>query len=124
MKPITRKVWRYAHADWEKAEELLNCIEWDFLLSTDVNVHVCWSTWKNCFVQVMELCIPHSIARVRKNAPWINKQILNAIKKSDILFRTAKLSGKLSDHTKYNVKRNQLVSMIRENKQSFQFKAE
>ena len=92
MKPITRKVWRYVHADWEKAEELLNCIEWDSLLSTDVNE--CWSTWKNCFLQVMELCIPHSIARVRKNAPWINKQILNAIKKSDILFCTAKLTGK------------------------------
>ena len=49
MKPITRKVWRYAHADWEKAEELLNCIEWDSLLSTDVNE--CWSTWKNMLLK-------------------------------------------------------------------------
>ena len=47
MEPITRKVWHYAHADWEKAEELLDCIEWDSLLSTDVNE--CCSTWKTAF---------------------------------------------------------------------------
>ena len=73
----------------------------------------------------MELCVPHSIVKVRKNPPWINKQVLNAIKKRDILFCTTKLTGKLSDRTKYNIKRNQLVGMIKESKQSFfQSKAE
>ena len=67
----------------------------------------------------MELCIPHTIAKTKKNLPWINKEILNAIKKRDALFRIAKTSGNPADHIKYNQKRNQVVCMLRNGKQSF-----
>ena len=67
----------------------------------------------------MELCIPHTTAKVRRNLPWLNKGILNAIKKRDTLFRTAKATGKSCDRERYNQKRNQVVSMLRESKQSF-----
>ena len=70
-------------------------------------------------VKVMDLCIPHTTAKIKRNLPWLNKGVLNAIKKRDALFRTAKATGKLCDREKYNQKRNQVVSMLRESKQSF-----
>ena len=116
-KAVPRKVWRYSLADWQKAIELIECIEWDSILSREVDER--WNDWKNCFLQVMELCIPHTTAQVRRNLPWLNKGILNAIKKRDTLFRTAKATGKSRDRERYNQKRNQVVSMLRESKQSF-----
>ena len=96
---------------------MLDCIEWDALLTEDVNQY--WSTWKHYFLQIMELCIPHTVANVKRNPPWITKNILNAIKKRDKLFRTAKSTGNPADCVKYNRKRNEVVSMLRECKQSF-----
>ena len=63
----------------------------------------------------MEICIPHTPARVKKGLPWIlNKKILNAIKKRDALFHTARVAGKPTDRIKYNQKRNQVVRMLRD----------
>ena len=96
---------------------MLDCIEWDALLTEDVNQY--WSTWKHYFLQILELCIPHTVANVKRNPPWITKNVLNAIKKRDKLFRTAKSTGNPADCVKYNRKRNEVVSMLRECKQSF-----
>ena len=30
--PVPRKIWHYSHANWDQANELLDCIEWDSLL--------------------------------------------------------------------------------------------
>ena len=116
-KVTPRLIWRYSLADWDRAAELLDCIEWDPLLQLDINEH--WRTWRTYFLQVMELCMPHTAAKVRKGLPWISKEILNAIKKRDILFRTAKATGKPADRAKYNQKRNQVVHMLRDGKQHF-----
>ena len=117
VKAVPRKVRRYSLADWQKAVELLESIEWDSILPPTVDN--CWNDWKSYFLQVMELCIPHSTAKIRRNLPWLSKGIFNGIKKRDALFRTAKVTGKLCDREKYNQKRNQVVSMLRESKQSF-----
>lgn len=116
-KAVPRKIWRYSLADWDRAAELLDCIEWDSLLPSNIDQH--WRNWKSYFLQVMEICIPHTAAKVKKGLPWINKKILNAIKKRDALFRTAKITGKPTDRDKYNQKRNQVVRMLRDGKQLF-----
>jgi hypothetical protein len=54
-----RKVWRYAHADFELAQEMLDAVDWNSLFqSPDVND--CWSVWHAKFLQIMETCIPQS----------------------------------------------------------------
>ena len=53
------------------------------------------------------------------NIRFIHHTIAEAIKKRNTLFRTAKRTGKLSDRVKYTVKRNQVVAMLRNSKQSF-----
>ena len=76
-KTIKRKVWRYSLADWDRASELLDSIDWDFLLPQDVESY--WSAWKIYFMQVMELCIPHTTAKIKNNPPWMNEEILRLV---------------------------------------------
>ena len=82
---------------WNRALEILDCIDWNSLLPCDADVDAYWSAWKNYFMQAIELSIPHTVTKVKKNLPWINSVILGAIRKRDIQFRTAKSSGKSSD---------------------------
>ena len=71
------------------------------------------------FLQIMEICIPSGKVKVRRNLPWINKEVLDAIRKRNTLFRFAKRSGKPSDFAKYKAKRNEVVFILRKSKQSF-----
>ena len=100
-KPVTRKIWRYALADFDRAMKLLDTIEWTFTLSDDVNAY--WSNWKTSFMQIMEMCIPNAVVKLKRNFPWMNREISQAIKKRNSLFRIAKSSGKPADRAKYTV---------------------
>ena len=44
----------------------------------------------------MEISIPHAVAKVRKNVPWMNRTIADAIRKRNTQFRTSKRTGKLA----------------------------
>ena len=70
-------------------------------------------------MQAMELCIPHTVVKVKKNPPWIDNEILAAVRKTDILFQKSKQSNKPTHHVKYTKMRNQVVKMLREKKQSY-----
>ena len=118
-KAITRRVWRYSLADWDKAAEIL-----DWIVLSGMLFYLTMSTCsgqpeKHYFLQTMEICIPHTMAEIKRNPPWITKAVLSAIKRRNTLFRTAKSTGKPIDRAKYNSKRNEVVNMLRECKQSF-----
>ena len=70
----TEKVWRYSLADWQKAVELIECIEWDSILPQDVDDQigkaVFSKSWKSVYLILT--------AKVKRNLPWLNKGILNA----------------------------------------------
>ena len=86
-----RKVWRYAHANFELAQDMLSTIDWNSLFqSSDVND--CWSVWHAKFLQVMETCIPQSTLKTRKNLPWLTKPVVQAMRKRKSCFRAAKRS--------------------------------
>ena len=101
----------------DRAAELLDSVDWDSILPHDVDAY--WSAWKNYFLQIMDICIPHSVVKIKRNLPRINKSIVNAIRKRSTLFHIVKQSGKSTDHAKYRAKRNQVVKMLRESKQTF-----
>ena len=117
-KSAMRKVWHYSLAEFDCAAEPLESVDWDSLLPHD-DVNTYWSAWKNYFMQIMEICIPHSMVKVKRNLPWVNKSILKAIRKRNTLFCIAKRTGKSTDHAKYKAKHNQVVKMLQESKQTF-----
>ena len=70
----------YNHADFDKVMELLDEIEWETLLNgSDVDLY--WSSLKNYFLQIMELCTPNAVVKVKKDLSWLNRTIKKAIQK-------------------------------------------
>ena len=76
--PVTRNIWRYLLADIVLQRWLR--LEWTSLLPTD-NVDSYWSTWKTYFLQIMEICIPHAVAKPKSSVPGMN----HTIKKRNIM---------------------------------------
>lgn len=69
----------------------------------------------------MEICIPHAVLKLKRNVPWMNRAIADAMKQRNVLFHAAKCSGRPLDRAmgKYNLKRNEVTTMLRNSKQSF-----
>ena len=75
--PKGRVVWRYSHADWDRACNLIEAIDWLSLLDpTDINRS--WTQWSKA-LSIMEKCIPKATLPRRKNRPWLSKKILQAM---------------------------------------------
>ena len=88
---ITRKVWRYLQADFDRASEIIDTIDWEAELNSDDIDHSV-TAWNTSFIQIMELCIPHATIKVKRKVPWINKKIVREISKRNALFHRARLS--------------------------------
>ena len=67
-----RIVWRYALADFEKANEMIDSIDWDPLITEDVNISL--ANWKKAFMNIMDECIPRVILPKKQNLPWMSKK--------------------------------------------------
>jgi len=46
------------------------------------NIQISWSHFKTTFLDIMEKCIPRAVLPNRKNLPWLNKEIIQLIRKS------------------------------------------
>ena len=67
----------YNHADFDKVMELLDEIEWETLLNgSDVDLY---RYSLNYFLQVMEICTPNAVVKVKKDLSWLNHIIKKAI---------------------------------------------
>ena len=113
-----RRVWRYAFADLDLANEMLSAIDWSTLLSTS-DVNSSWLNWRSKFMQVMETCIPQAVLKARRNLPWLNKQVVQAMRKRNSMFHAAKRSNNPRDWEKYRCVRNKVVALLRRNKKQF-----
>ena len=88
-----RSVWRCKHADFTRSCSLLNSVDWDQVLA--MNMNLSWDIWRNKFMEVMEHCIPRGTLPERRNLPWLNKSIVQAIKRRNCLIhnRILKILG-------------------------------
>ena len=62
-----RKIWRYAHANWDRACEIIADCNWDSLLSDDLNTS--WLKWQQEFMSIMDQCIPQRSLPPSKTFP-------------------------------------------------------
>ena len=82
---VPRRIWRYAYADYELANDMLLELDpSDIIVNEDVNAS--WNNWSQRFMEIMESCIPHARLPRRKNLPWLSKQIIQLIKKRNSLY--------------------------------------
>ena len=111
-------VWKYSHADFEKANELLADIDWEKLLdTTDVNQAL--RNWEGTYMTIMESCIPKCTLPKRKSLPWLSKNLKQVMRKWNNLFKRAKSSGSAELWSKYKGMRNKVTSILRNSEQSF-----
>ena len=54
-------------------------------------------------------CIPKKKLPKRKNLPWLSKKLINLIKRRNLLYKRAKLTG---NFTKYKAIRNRVASEL------------
>ena len=71
---------------------------------------------KERFLAIMEECIPHRYLRKRRNLPWLTKNIIQLIRKCNVLFRKAKRSMKDVYILQYKKLRNRIVDLMRNSK--------
>ena len=63
-----RTIWRYAHADFGKACELINSTDWDALIvNHDINLSL--HNWEHRRLQIMDVCITKGTLPKRQNLP-------------------------------------------------------
>ena len=116
-----RKVWRYAYADFNLADQMISAIDWDTLFSSN-DINISWSNWRDKFLQVMDACIPKVTIKGRKNLPWLTKPVIQAMRKRNRTFHTAKKSKSPGDWDKYKIVRNKVVAMLQLNKRQYFYK--
>ena len=100
-----------------KAKYLIESIDWNSLLSNDVDVS--WRNWKSAFLNVIEQCVPRKVYSCHRTLPWINNYIVIAIRRRDRSFRKYKKTKLNSHWLRYKKMRNNVVRLIRESKSAF-----
>ena len=103
-----RTVLSYKLADWDKANSLIDAFHWDVLLSSDINES--WSNWCEKFLSIMDCCIPRKTLPPWKNLPWLTKELINLMRKRNLLYKRSKWLGEFS---KYRSIRNKVTSELR-----------
>ena len=78
------RVWKYTDADFIAIANFLDEVDWDSVLTGDVES--CWTSWKRCFLDIMNECIPHYFIKSNKNLLWMSKAIIQAMRKRKALF--------------------------------------
>ena len=114
----SRMIWRYFHADFDRACELLDSTNWDSISATN-DVNSCWAKWHPRFLEIMEECIPQVVLRSRKNLPWLTKAVTQASRKCNFLFRAAKHSKSLVFYQRYRAAHNRVTAFLHLNKSNY-----
>ena len=113
--PKRRTVWRYCHADWERANSLIEETDWDSLLDPE-DINTSWKNWSDKYLEIMQASIPTSTLPPRRNRPWLTKKLVQAIRRRNALYKKAKATN---DFTKYRRYRNKIVNYLRNAKRAY-----
>lgn len=98
-----RTVWLYQHADWLRAQRLIEETDWNSFITNDINVSM----------DIMKECIPRRSLSTNHNLPWLSKCLIQLMRKRNMLFSRAKRTNKKFDFEKYKRTQNRVVSQLR-----------
>ena len=116
LRAIPRRIWRYATADFEGANEALLTALSD---STSDNVNSTWDTFKTVFLSMMSFYIPNKVVAARRSFPWLNRDLRTLFHKRDAAFRRAKKTCRSSHWEAYKKLRNRAVGALRAAKRTY-----
>jgi len=117
VKTSKRTIWRCAHADFDKATQLIVRTGWSFLRNVP-NIDTAWDLWEQKFISIMEECIPKATISQQRNLPWMNRRIKAKIRKRNCVYRKARTTCHSSLWSKYVSLRNEVVQLLRQSKKN------
>ena len=105
--PKGRTVWRYCHADWEKAHRLIEGTYWDSLLNPG-DKNISWKNWSVRLLEILQSSIPTTTLPQSK--------LVQAIRRRNVLYKNAKVTN---EFTKYKHYRNKTLNSLRSAKKAY-----
>ena len=118
-KRVRRKVWIYKQADFDTANDTLQCLPSDIYLDNSNDIDSFWIKWRDFFLATMSSCIPCKNISSTKRLPYLNKDLTLLIRKKQRRFKQAKRLNSERAWAKYNKARNQVTSALRSAKATF-----
>ena len=73
-----RTVWRYTHANFEKANRLIESLDMSSILDPN-DIDRSWEKWRAEFLRIMDECVPKATLPNRSNVPWLSKDLVHSI---------------------------------------------
>ena len=110
-KVARQNIWKYTHADFEKANLLIEAGDWTFLYNVS-DINQTWELWQQTFVEIIEECIPKTFISLENSIPWMQKHIKLKLKKRNRVYKMAKQTGKLHLLQQYKKRRNDVVASV------------
>ena len=77
MRSQPRPIWRYAHADFNRACDMIDNTDWDTLISS--NDIVSLLNWEQQFMHIINESIPKGTLPKRQNLPWLSKTLYSRL---------------------------------------------
>ena len=101
--------------DLDRACSMLECLDLDTIFSS-ADINICWNNWKQCFLGIMEVCIPRATLPNSFSPPWLSKEIIQRIRKRNYLYKKANGNRNSTSFVQYKRLRNSVVSALRQAK--------
>ena len=112
IKPFKRYVYNYKDADFGGLQELLNYIPWD--IAYDENyMDLSTVKWMDLFLSAVNDCVPKIEIKSANSAPWIDAEVLKAVRKKERLRKRAKNSSSEYHWAIFRFHRKELKSLIK-----------
>jgi hypothetical protein len=116
--PYKRRIWEYKKANFTLLNELIESTDWSFIEHGTVDTAT--DKFMNTYFSLVKSCIPNKFVTIRpKDKPWYNSEIRRTTRSRDRHKRTAILTGKASDWSKYKNLRNKVNNMKKYAKEMF-----
>jgi ribonucleases P/MRP protein subunit RPP40 len=116
--PCSRGLPDWRRADWQAMRDELRRLNWDELLA-NTTADQAWSTLKSHVDDLVKKHVPERRRRNHNKPPWLNREILRAIRRKKKLWRQAKQGQRVEEYK--NAEKN-VRNMIRNAKRSFERK--
>ena len=111
-------IWDYSHANFDKASQIIYGTVWNILFLEDIDVYC--AHWQHMFLYIMEQCIHKKVLPSRRcNLPWLNKHLVQSMRRRNCLFRKMKRSNNLIYKKQYNQVRNNVTYQLPQAKEKY-----
>ena len=108
-------------ADFDRMRTLLEAIDWDDTLSS-LDIHQAWDVFASHYESILKECIPCHALKMKKKNIYMTREAFRIKKKKCKLWKQYKLSGTKTDYSLYSKARNELRSLTRSLRKSYEEK--